>query len=460
MWACGGEPGGPTTFDAGFDADVKPPEIVEVAPAIAAVAVPRNVEVTITFSEAMDPTSVEEAFSLRAADGSTVPTSFELREASATWTPTERLDLGATYEVRLEDSARDLAGNPLLEGGEWSFETTHWEALSTTGAPSPRTGHTAVWTGSEMIVWGGEPATLAGGRYDPATDVWRPLSVVGAPSPRRDHTAVWTGSEMFVWGGTAGANGGRYDPSSDTWAPIPSAGAPAGFVGHAAVAIGSDVMVWGGVNTGVLGAIYRSSSDTWENVSTVRMPTTRQWPGMAWTGSEVVVWGGYDLPGGGTGAGVNYDHALATGATFDPESGEWTAMPAELAPAARWSHRLAWSGERVFVWGGTRGIFGDIPVPSGGHYDVARRTWTPIAEAGAPATSSDPHVVWVGDRLLVWSSDQPREGAYFDPTTDTWSPMASDDAPPARTGRTSVWTGSELLVWGGAEDSTGARFAP
>jgi hypothetical protein len=27
--------------------------------------------------------------------------------------------------------------------------------MSTTGAPAARANHTAVWTGSEMIVWGG-----------------------------------------------------------------------------------------------------------------------------------------------------------------------------------------------------------------------------------------------------------------------------------------------------------------
>src|SRR5437870_3030856 len=30
-----------------------------------------------------------------------------------------------------------------------------WTATSTTNAPTARSGHTAVWTGSEMIVWGG-----------------------------------------------------------------------------------------------------------------------------------------------------------------------------------------------------------------------------------------------------------------------------------------------------------------
>ncbi|MEK6607471.1 MAG: hypothetical protein AABZ30_07410 [Myxococcota bacterium] len=50
-----------------------------------------------------------------------------------------------------------------------------WTATSTTGAPAPRDYHTAVWTGSELIVWGGlsgEPGgggtyVDTGGRYTP-----------------------------------------------------------------------------------------------------------------------------------------------------------------------------------------------------------------------------------------------------------------------------------------------------
>src|SRR4030095_16684820 len=44
-----------------------------------------------------------------------------------------------------------------------------WTATSTTNAPTARTGHTAVWTGSEMIVWGGNNDNFdylkTGGRY-------------------------------------------------------------------------------------------------------------------------------------------------------------------------------------------------------------------------------------------------------------------------------------------------------
>ncbi len=50
-------------------------------------------------------------------------------------------------------------------------------------------------------------------------DTWTPTSITNAPSERFDHTAVWTGSEMIIWGGldSGGApliTGGKYNPST------------------------------------------------------------------------------------------------------------------------------------------------------------------------------------------------------------------------------------------------------
>jgi uncharacterized protein (TIGR03437 family) len=71
-----------------------------------------------------------------------------------------------------------------------------------------------------MIVWSGFAGTLntysnTGGRYNPATDAWTATSTAGAPNSRRSHTAVWTGSEMIIWGGDNNNDpyfntGGRY----------------------------------------------------------------------------------------------------------------------------------------------------------------------------------------------------------------------------------------------------------
>src|SRR5437762_3899837 len=102
-----------------------------------------------------------------------------------------------------------------------------WGATSTVSAPTARGSHTAVWTGSEMIVWGGRSTggyLNTGGRYNPSTDSWVATTTTGAPAARYLHTAVWTGSEMIVWGGSDNINvttvfntGGRYNPSTNSW---------------------------------------------------------------------------------------------------------------------------------------------------------------------------------------------------------------------------------------------------
>jgi hypothetical protein len=77
------------------------------------------------------------------------------------------------------------------------------------GTPSGRTLHTAVWTGSEMIVWGGSDFNgpmNGGGRYNSEGNRWTAVSTNGAPAARYIHTAVWTGSEMLVWGGSSPAD--------------------------------------------------------------------------------------------------------------------------------------------------------------------------------------------------------------------------------------------------------------
>ncbi len=58
----------------------------------------------------------------------------------------------------------------------------------------------------QLIVWGGccgaadEGNTAEGMRYDPIEDKWRELA--GSPLSRRTgHSAAWTGEEMIVWGG-------------------------------------------------------------------------------------------------------------------------------------------------------------------------------------------------------------------------------------------------------------------
>ena len=99
----------------------------------------------------------------------------------------------------------------LNTGGRYNPGTNSWTATSLTNAPAARYLHTAVWTGSQMIVWGGNafPNNVnTGGRYDPTTNNWIATSIINAPAARTDHTAVWTGSEMIVFGGQGALNSG------------------------------------------------------------------------------------------------------------------------------------------------------------------------------------------------------------------------------------------------------------
>ena len=62
---------------------------------------------------------------------------------------------------------------PKISDGAGCIDNT-WTA--TAGPPDGRQHHTAIWTGTEMIVWGGEVYThlsfASGGRYNPSTDTW------------------------------------------------------------------------------------------------------------------------------------------------------------------------------------------------------------------------------------------------------------------------------------------------
>jgi N-acetylneuraminic acid mutarotase len=147
----------------------------------------------------------------------------------------------------------------LNTGGRYNPSSNSWTAVTTAGVPSARFIHTAVWTGTEMIVWGGANSGTgflnSGGLYNPASDSWTVVATNGTPAVRGYHTAVWAGSEMIIWGGYYYDglphyfnDGGRYDPTSNSWTTVTTAGAPAARASHTAVWTGSGMIVWGGEN--------------------------------------------------------------------------------------------------------------------------------------------------------------------------------------------------------------------
>jgi hypothetical protein len=200
----------------------------------------------------------------------------------------------------------------------WSAATDAWTASpdSTGGGPSARYMGGSAWTGTELLVWGGGVPTPSddyimatdGGRYDPAADAWAPIATAGAPIPRLWPVALWTGAEMLVWGGAGGGFGnppptdaGRYDPAADAWLPLGLTGAPAWRANLAAVWSGSDLIVWGGGDSAGAfgtGARWDATLDTWSPVTDVDAPSARFGHSAVWTGTRMLLWGGTDALAG------------------------------------------------------------------------------------------------------------------------------------------------------------------
>lgn len=343
-----------------------------------------------------------------------------------------------------------------------------WEATASANAPSARTKHSAVWTGTEMIVWGGEvdiavePAgvTATGGRYDPAAKTWKAMSTTGAPAPRHSHVAIWTGSKMLVWGGFGDTmmepGGGIYDPATDSWAAITTTGAPQPRVGHAATWTGSEMIMWGGLNQVALGTggIYNPATDTW--TATPNGPGPRFGHGLTWTGTTTVLWGGND-----------YFDWHQDGRFFDVASGWGGETSLTGVPDRREGHSQLWTGTDIVVWGGfdggtqlqTGGVF-DPAAPNGG-------TWSPITTDGAPAGRRRHVGVWAGSQMMVWGgcgdescvSPKPPfdDGGFWIPGANggAWKPIESGKVTTARVDATGVWTGTHVVIWGGKAGLTG-----
>ncbi|MFL6518737.1 MAG: kelch repeat-containing protein [Chthoniobacterales bacterium] len=360
---------------------------------------------------------------------------------SAVWTGSEMIVWGGR-----QDEER------LGTGDRYNPATDSWSKVSTTNAPAARDNHTAVWTGTEMIVWGGTVLN-SGGRYDPASDSWKPTSLNNAPVARADHTAVWTGNVMVVWGGliasqdpaAAYANtGGLYDPKTDTWTAVTNLNAPSGRFDHSVIWTGTEMIVWGGQNYyGSLndGARYNPALNTWTTTSAVSALGPRRSHSAVWTGTEMIIWGGTDYTSPG-------------GAKYNPASDSWVALTAPNPPESRFAHNAVWTGSEMIVWGGPFWV-------SGGRYNPGTNTWTPVSVTNAPSARETP-AIWTGHEMIVFGGgDELTFGTSgrYDPIADTWTPVRTSNTPSPRAGHSALWTGSEMIVWGGGVN-TGGRYDP
>jgi len=220
---------------------------------------------------------------------------------------------------------RNSSGS-LQTGGQYDPATDTWTPTSTIEVTA-NSGHGAIWTGTEMIVLGGE---MPGGRYNPATDTWAP-TISPSPLVVPHSPAVWTGTHVLTYGGevdefgTVFPAGVRYDPMLDSWSPLSLTNAPEPYFGLTAIWTGQEMIVWGGAigfgktNTG---GRYDPGTDTWLPTSLVNAPEERSGHTAVWTGSQMLIWGG-----------SNYADvwSFTTGGRYDPPTDSWT--PTSLANA-------------------------------------------------------------------------------------------------------------------------------
>jgi len=340
-----------------------------------------------------------------------------------------------------------------------NFQPSSWVTSLAAGAPSPRSGQAAVWTGQELLIWGGNPGSGAdfasGGRYRPDLDSWQPISSVMPPSARSGHSATWSGQEMIVWGGVSGGSylgtGGRFNPVTQLWSRMNTTNAPAPRAGHVAVWTSGRLVVWGGRNaSGVLGdgAVYDPVADQWSPLTLGNPPAPRCDATAVWTGSRAIVWGGQNELGG-----LNTGAQLVCDPNGLPQA--WAALSSGSAPVGRANPAAVWTGRKMLVWGGVNaGAF----VGDGAAYDPVADTWIPLAALNAPTARAQAAVVWTGVEMIVFGGETAvgaaADGAAYDPAADKWRPLSGGGGPLARSGASAAWTGAELALFAGSSNGT------
>jgi hypothetical protein len=384
--------------------------------------------------------------------------------------------LGGAVATRL--AVLDHAPTPVLNPGlvvpgatPEQLARGRWQALPPmpSGLLARRTGAAVVWTGHELIVWGGASRDLSrtyadGAVYNPGTGRWAPLP----PAPEGQWLqedrglVVWTGREVLVWGGITipdpvhaprlgkVADGVAYDPARRTWRRLPARPAAleplAGdrwtvWTGRELLAVAVEEA---GAGAGVVAGAYDPAANRWRVLP--QSPTLTGGSGhlrartAVWAGSRLLVWNYWSRAARAandlTGA---FDHPDVEPAgidlwAYDPASDRWTVLPAPpkevrgvVAEAS-----MVWTGQEVaiasarvdFVAGKYRTTI------VAGRYDPVRARWTPIAPLPLrPA----------GHLILVWAGAAvvaPYKSAVYDPAAGRWLrlPAEPDSAanPPLR----------------------------
>ena len=358
-----------------------------------------------------------------------------------------------------------IFGNSLQGGNLYDPLTDSWALMPREGLPVYSYYTAGVWTGSEMIVWGGsetvdayDTSKASGGIYDPPFDSWTPTSEVNAPQARMLHWAFWTGDRMLVWGGTPDictdlGSGGLYDPVMDTWTATTSTGgaAPRDLMSGTAVWTGTQMIVWGGrhcVPTGPSscswtavsgGGRYDPYHDRWTPMSTVDEAAPRYYHHALWTGQEMLVYGGNPYTGGryALGGGTDNDgdgFSECDGDCNDGNPGVWAPpLPVDVDyELVTGGVRLSWDPQ--YVSSGTSTTYdiftgsGDALPSTGG--DFSGGTCAAVNLTTSWYTDTTPNPPLGGIRYFILRAQNAcGSGTYGDANRDATAAAGSNPCP-------------------------------
>jgi Galactose oxidase, central domain len=344
------------------------------------------------------------------------------------------------------------------------LKTYVWRTLPT--APiAPRDDAAAVWTGTEMIVWGGRNAKGTplsdGATYNPNSRTWKQLP--SSPlSPRIDPMYAWIDGQLVVWGGGTSdtsrrdLDGATYNPATGKWRKLPPSPI-AGYQWAQAVPSGHTVIILS--TTGRLSSrtihahAYHPATNTWSSLPDLHLPSGHDAIDVVVlpVGDTLFVWPEWQSSTAGA-TGID-SYAL------DAASGRWSAAGLR-PPASTDVGQPVWTGHDVLM--PTQELYcGDCPGPPPGPNPgllIDPRTGKRTRTAIGPLSQAIVSYLWTGGALLAvnqgtTASDgrgtmiSPGDTAGWNPTTNTWTRLTR--APDGIDGNGAIlWTGTRLLAWG------------
>jgi hypothetical protein len=273
--------------------------------------------------------------------------------------------------------------------------------------PEQTSSEALVWTGSEVIAWGGCDAAVSdecrptdtGLAFDPTTEEWS--AIPAAPAEAGAPHAVWTGREaIFIDEDTL--DGVAFDPEARTWRSLPEPPIAPRF-GAIYLWTGNEVIVWGGGDRGdptiVEGAAYDPAADSWRRIADG--PVGLNEASAVWTGQEMLVFG----------SAQNDKNWAATdtavGAAYGPTLDRWRELPpSDLSPQAS---SAVWTGDVMVAW--------DFEVHSQ-EYDPATDTWTQPLKMPLEFDECYPDSVPMQGRVFAYFCGR---AALYQPAISEWS---------------------------------------